>query len=428
MQSHNSFSIDLDQQNTVAKARLRAIRQSDEQTLSQVQKYHAKPYALSFNTIELADVQYALARELGLRNWSELIAHVENLEFHKKAISQHAEALDGELNTLHVRCGHDIQVRLKESGFKGDFLAMIDPLCIGPIPANRASFLEIRAQYVADTLLPVMGQTGSVKDIISQEQSNIKTLLSDEFERIVFWVEHDAYDQFMLLRCLLYLENINDKAIEVIEVNHFPGTERFIGFGQLPAEALRSCWQLRQPINARLMNQAKQCWNALTSDSPNTIVKLYQQNELDCLPNIRSALMRHLQELPHSESGLSFTQRLALDVLAKQRQNISLSEWFRLYQQREPLPFLGDVMFFALMLPLASKESPLITLDGSGKNWGERQVSITRHGNDYLEGTAKFLQQSWVGGIQISKQKRWVWDHAQLSSLSYKDDWSSEPM
>ncbi len=419
MQSHNSFSIDLYQQSTVAKKRLRAIHQHDENALKLVKKYHVQPATLSFNNVQLADVQHALARELGLPSWSELIAHVENLECHKKAIAKQEQALDQDLRTLHVRCGHDIQQQLKESGFNGDFLAMIDPLCIGPVPANTASFIEIRAQYVADTLLPVMGRTDSVKDIALREQSNLNTLLSDEFERIVFWVEHDAYDQFMLLHCLSHLENIKDKVIEIIELHHFPGTERFIGLGQLPAEAIRSCWQFREPINARLMNQAKQCWDAVTSDSPDTIVKLYQQDKLDCLPNIRSALIRHLQELPHSESGLSFTQRLALAVLAEQPHSISVSEWFRLYQQREPLPFLGDVMFFALMLPLASSGSSLISLDVAQINWQEQQVSITRHGKNCLEGTATFLQQYRVGGIQVNKKNRWVWDHEQLSSLSF---------
>ncbi len=420
MQTQNSFSINLEQQKEIAKMRLKAIRQCDESALKRVQKYHSQPETLSCDTVQLADVQHALARELGLPNWSKLKAHVKNLESHKYAITQQSEALDHDLNTLHVRCGHDIQQKLKQCGFKGQFLPMIDPLCIGPIPHNEQSFLEIRAQYVVSTLLPIMGQNDSVQAIADQERSNLNTLLSEEFERIIFWVEHDSYDQLMLLRCLTYLDNVQDRVIEIIELNKFPGTERFIGFGQLPAEAIRSCWQYKKPINAKLMSQAKRCWNALTSENPNSITALLRQHDLDCLPNIRSVLMRHLQELPHIESGLSFTQRLALRVLAEQTHNISISKWFELYQQREPLPYLGDVMFYALMLPLTATSSPLITLDSKQqKDWWEQRVSITQDGKHCVEGEARFLQQYWVGGVPNNQKNHWVWDHLQLSTLNH---------
>nr|WP_319534882.1 DUF1835 domain-containing protein [uncultured Vibrio sp.] len=418
MQPHNSFSINLNQQKSIAKKRLKAIRQNDSSDLAQVKKFHAQPDTLSFDTAQLADVQHALARELGLPSWNKLKAHVERLESHKKAIAKHEKALDHDLTTLHVRCGHDIQEKLKESGFEGQFLPMIDPLCMGPIPKAKPSFLAIRAQFVVDTLLPVMGHKESVQNIAQQEQRNVETLLDDKFERIVFWVEHDSYDQLMLIRCLTYLENAKDKVIEIIELNQYPGTERFIGFGQLPVEAIRSCWHDRKPVNARLMSQASQCWQALLEETPNAIVSLLEKHTLDCLPNMASVLQRHLQELPHSISGLSFTQRLALDVLKEQSNPMSVRKWFQRYQQTEPLPYLGDVMFYALLLPLATNASPLIAIDSLEKDWWEQQVCITQHGMDCINGRIKFEQQYWVGGIQNNEKSRWEWDHSLLSSLS----------
>lgn len=270
-----------------------------------------------------------------------------------------------------------------------------------------------------NTLLSVMGQDRSIQDVAQQEHNNRNTLLSDKYERVVFWVEHDNYDQLMLLRCLTYLDNVSDKIIEVIELNHFPGTARFIGFGQLPAEAIRSCWQHRKPINAKLMSQAKDCWDAVSSDNPNSIVTLLQQHELDCLPNIKAVMTRHLQELPHLESGLSFTQHLALDVLAEQSHAISISKWFQLYQQREPLPYLGDIMFYALILPFVTAKLPLITIDSLHKSWWEQQVTITLRGKQCLKGKGKLIQEYWVGGISNTMQSRWMWDHTHLSTLTY---------
>ncbi|APX08027.1 hypothetical protein BWP24_17640 [Vibrio campbellii] len=419
MQSHNSFSINLNQQKSVAKKRLKAIRHNDTNALDQVKQFHSQPEILTPESIQLADVQHALARELGLPSWSKLKAHVEELESHKLAINNQENPLDIELRTLHVRCGHDIQQQLKTCGFKGDFLPMIDPLCIGPIPNDEKAFIAIRAQYVVDTLLPVMGRKDSVQDIAQSEQDNINTLLDDQFERIVFWVEHDAYDQFMLLRGLSLLDNTEGKVIEIIEFNQFPGTERFIGFGQLPAEAIRSCWQYRKPVTAKLFSQAKLCWNALLSSTPQPLVNLLEHHQLDCLPNIKAVITRHLQELQHSESGLSFTQHLALQILNEQNEPIKVKDWFQKHQQQEPLPTLGDVMFYALLLPLAQTENPLFTVDSLDKNWWEQQVNISEKGRACLNGHSTFLQDYWVGGIHNQANHRWTWNHIQLSSLHH---------
>ncbi|MHA2708273.1 DUF1835 domain-containing protein [Vibrio owensii] len=419
MQSHNSFSINLNQQKSVAKKRLKAIRHNDTNALYQVKQFHSQPETLTPETIRLADVQHALAKELGLPSWNKLKAHVEELESHKLAINNQANPLDAELTTLHVRCGHDIQQQLKTCGFEGDFLPMIDPLCIGPIPSNEKGFVAIRAQYVVDTLLPVMGRKDSVQEVAQFEQANIHTLLGQQYERIVFWVEHDAYDQFMLLRGLSLLEETEGKIIEIIEFNQFPGTERFIGFGQLPAEAIRSCWQHRKPVTAKLFSQAKRCWQALQTPTPQPLVNLLEQHELDCLPNIKAVMKRHLQELPHSESGFSFTQHLALQILNEQNAPISVKDWFQKYQQQEPLPTLGDVMFYALLLPLAQAENPLFTVDSLDKNWWEQQVNINEKGRECLNGHSTFLQDYWVGGIHNQANRRWAWNHIQLSSLHH---------
>ncbi|MEF1329334.1 DUF1835 domain-containing protein [Vibrio sp. M260121] len=419
MQSHNSFSINLNQQKSVAKKRLKAIRHNDTNALDQVKQFHSQPETLTPESIQLADVQHALARELGLPSWSKLKAHVEELESHKLAINNQANPLDAELNTLHVRCGHDIQQQLKTCGFEGDFLPMIDPLCIGPIPSNEKGFVAIRAQYVVDTLLPVMGRKDSVQEVAQFEKGNIHTLLDQQYERIVFWVEHDAYDQFMLLRGLSLLEETEGKIIEIIEFNQFPGTERFIGFGQLPAEAIRSCWQHRKPVTAKLFSQAKRCWQALQAPTPQPLVNLLEQHELDCLPNIKAVMKRHLQELPHLESGLSFTQHLALQILNEQNAPINVKDWFQKYQQQEPLPTLGDVMFYALLLPLAQAEKPLFTVDSLDKNWWEQQVSINARGKACLSGKDFFIQDYWVGGFHNREQAYWTWDHTSLSTLRH---------
>ncbi|OIQ26538.1 DUF1835 domain-containing protein [uncultured Vibrio sp.] len=417
MHSHNDFVININQQKSLAKKRLKAIRSGDRSTLALIKHLHPNADDITPETIQLADVQCALARELGLPSWAKLKAHVDNLAQHQKAIDQQHAALDSDAATLHVRCGHDLQHKLKNCGFEGEFLPMIDPLCIGPIPSDDKMFIAARAQYVTETLLPIMGRTDSVQGVALHEQRSIERLLDDKHERIVFWVEHDAYDQLMLLRALTLLAHKTDAIIELIEISQFPGTERFIGFGQLPEAAIRSCWQNRRPVNAKLMSQAEQCWQALRSPNPNTLFDLIEQHTLDALPNIAKVLRRYLQELPNTNTGLSMTQQLAISVLANTERALTVDELFTEYQKIEPLPCLGDVMFYALLLPLAQLESPLLTLSKDEESWQKQTVRVTARGKLCLEGEQILRQSYWVGSHYHDDNERWVWDHNQRSTL-----------
>jgi hypothetical protein len=422
MQSINSFVLNLKHQKSIAKKRLKAIRNGDQFAMEKVAKYHPSPTQINSHTIKLADVQFALARELGLASWSKLKQHIEILQLHRQAITDHEAPLDSDTLTLHVRCGHDIQDLLKEGGFSGDFLALIDPLCIGPLVAElKKDFIVRRAKYVHQTILPIIGRSDEdLSTIINSETQNIGTLLNDKYQRIIFWVEHDSYDQLMLVYALTQLADVVDKVIEIIEINQFPGTERFIGFGQLPAEAIRSCWQNRNIVTPKIMHGAINCWQALTYSEPFLLVELLQKNVIDCLPNMAKALQRHLQELPNYNTGLSLTQTIALQVLLDKSEPITVSAWFTEYQQNEPLPFLGDVMFYTLLLPLTQSSKPLINVENKQSSWGQNLVSITEQGISCIKGESIQIQDYWVGGIHCKKTQQWQWDHQNTNTLFVK--------
>ena len=420
MQSHNQFSINLNQQKARAKKLLKSIKQGDSESLALINKFHSSSNHLNVDNIKLADVQFSIARELGLSSWNKLKLHVEELERHRKAIDAGEQALDADMPTLHVRCGHDIQQSLKIGGFSGDFLPMIDPLCMGPIPSDEKRFIALRAAYVVETLIPNEDRERKIKEVIEAEQRNCEILLSGDFKRVVLWVEHDSYDQFMLLRALNLLENHTDKVIEIIELNQFPGTGRFIGIGQLPTEAIRSCWQHRKPLSAKLLLQAKMAWNALRSKKPDAIMSLLSGKSLDCLPNMSNVFKRHLQELPHVATGLSMTQSIGLNVLKKQSNSVSFKEWFPQYQKLEPLPFLGDGMFYRLMLPLSRLEQPLFTIEPASGSYFDQKFTITQRGIACLSGESKVAQDYWVGGICVQSQDHWTWDHSDLTSIKHQ--------
>jgi hypothetical protein len=62
---------------------------------------------------------------------------------------------------------------------------------------------------------------------------------SRDYERVVLWLEHDRYDQFVLLRCLSWFsEHGAPPKLEIVGPDDFPRGRRFLGLGQLPPEAL----------------------------------------------------------------------------------------------------------------------------------------------------------------------------------------------
>ena len=112
--------------------------------------------------------------------------------------------------------------------------------------------------------------------------------------------------------------------LELIAVNEFPGAERFIGIGQLPAEALRLLWSTRKPVTDVQLSLGNDAWNALTSDNPQRLAAIARSGT-PALPILAPALHRHLGELPSIENGLSFTEHLLLQILSEGKVSLMLT-------------------------------------------------------------------------------------------------------
>lgn len=208
--------------------------------------------------------------------------------------------------------------------------------------------------------------------------------------------------------------------IEIIEVNQFPGGSRYLGLGQLPSQAIRSCWHTRYKIKTIFQTRAQLIWQAMCDNNPSSLISLLTTDVDKSFLNIKPVLKRHLQELPHIITGLSLTQFLGLKVLMEQSdKNMSVEKLFAEYQQREPLPFLGDLMFWALIKPLTEGEFSLIKVTTEAPcNFTEIELSITEDGKRCLEGINKWeMCPHWVGGINISSSSGWYWDHQNLETI-----------
>jgi hypothetical protein len=139
----------------------------------------------------------------------------------------------------------------------------------------------------------------------------------------------------------------------------------------------------------------------------------------DALPFLADALRRLLEELPAPGSGLSGTERRALEAIAAGAQT-SLAA-FVAEQALEPASFLGDAWFYRA---LAELDGLVETADGSplpappplsdANVFARLPIRLTKEGERVLRGEADRVEllgiDRWIGGVHITPQNVWRWD------------------
>lgn len=414
------FRLNLEQQRKRAKDLLKGVRAGEPDALRRFRLRH--PYAAAEEPARLSDAQLVIARELSLPSWPRLKAHIEALDRSWSQIQQGDLAPDRDIPTLHIRCGSDIRSSLAQAGFSGDFLEYSDPLCQGPV-LNEPAWVDRRADFIAQVYGPgadvTRDQVASKLHLAEQQLQSAAT----RYERVALWFEHDSYDQLILARCLAQFAEQAPRRLELISPAHYPGGTRFIGLGQLPPEALRLLWQQRAPVPPEALRVGQDAWDALRSPDPRALAALAVAGTPG-LPQLGRALRRHCQELPWITDGFSLTERLTLQLLAEE--SLTIGQVFsRLMMEREPLPWMSDLIFRAIVEDMQRVEEPVFTATsyGDDRRWFSKRLTITSLGRALLAARTDWLSlrppQRWLGGVLIRGTGTcWRWDEADASVVN----------
>jgi Domain of unknown function (DUF1835) len=409
-----AFRLNLEQQRKRAKELHRAFLAGDD---AAVRRFGAHHPALA-GTVKLSDAQLVIARELGLPSWPKLKAHIGASREMRDRIVRGGAAPDRDMTTLHIRCGSDIKSRLSQAGFTGDFLEYSDALCQGPV-VDDASWLDRRAGFLAHAYGPGVGRTqAQIAEKLARAEVDLVQAAS-RYDRVVLWFEHDSYDQINLSRCLAQFVETPPRRLEMITLQHYPGAMRFIGLGQLPPEALRLLWDERQTVTERQAREGQTVWTLLRRSDPTPLATA----ALPELPYLGRAVRRHCQELPGTGDGLGLTERLILQLLNERPRTIG--EVFRdLMHEREPLPWLGDLMLATMVENMKRARRPVFTaaFDGDDRRWFRERLTITPAGQAVLAGETDWLSLSpperWLGGVCIrSGEACWRWDEQRSTTV-----------
>jgi hypothetical protein len=413
-----AFYLNLEQQKNRAKDLLRAVQAGDADATRRIAA--TQPRISSVETLQstakLADAQFAIARELRFESWPKLKAHIAQLHRQRAAIDRRQPAPDADIETLHLRCGSDIQSTLQNAGFSGDFLEHGNPYCQGPV-TDTPDYYERRARFILEGF-PAKALTyeGLLEGLRHDDAAVVKA--ADDYERVVIWVEHDSYDQLMLIRVLSLYQNARvPRVLELIGINEFPGGLRFIGLGQLPAEALRMLWASRRPVTAEMLAFGDRAWRALRSADPRDFAALARMDHAP-LPDLPRAARRHLQELPWAESGLSLTEQLVLKALS-QEETCAINLIFGLLYVDgwEPLPFMGDAGLANVIRDMERAAEPIFvrTREQPDEPEFRNRLTITATGRALSRGERDWHSfrppERWVGGVRIvAGESGWRWD------------------
>ncbi|MCG8050298.1 MAG: DUF1835 domain-containing protein [Candidatus Thiodiazotropha endolucinida] len=405
-------SLSLEQSKKQAKQLLKALNQGNAWSRTES---HPKAESLQADQIKLADAQLIIAREHGFPSWPKLKHHLETSEMAAKAIKNgNPDPLDGQLRTLHIRCGTDVMYKLAVAGFRGDFLCFADPYIQGPVPAepDRQKFIDVRSRFIADNQWRLKPQ--AVKELTGDYDALERIR---DYQRVCFWFEHDAYDVLVFIKLLHFLRDRTKRAEQMafICVDHYPGVARFNGIGQLPVETMPLLWQQFAPLEEQQIEFGGQCWEAYTASTPEALSRIVNLQS-PAFPQILPALKRHIRELPWRADGLSLSERLTLQILHEQGSQDGAKLFYHWYTSvYEPLAFMGDSSYWKVLSHLAEARRPAIELlKGSSKpvDW---QVSLTGFGRKLLAGEGHWLAHNdydvWFGGVHnCTPGALWYWD------------------
>ena len=396
--------LNLEQQKKRAKELLRAVQADDPAGRARLASFHPEAAGVTARTAKLADAQFVIARENGFASWPRMKAHIEKLRLAQQAIDLGKPILPDTGDTCHIRCGSDIAHGLKLAGFAGRFIEFSDPYVQGPLcDVPLPEFIDLRTEFITHAYGVQGGEAAKLRDQYRQ----IGAL--ENYAHIVLWFEHDSYDQLILAFLLAHLRaHPVAGRLELICVDQVPGVPHFQGLGQLSPELLLWLWEnARRPITTAQLDMGHAIWSGLLSRDRSVLSELAGLGSQH-LPHAARALSRHLQELPSAANDLGLTQQLTLEILRDGGCMPAGRVYRALMTEREPLPFLGDLMFHHMLMDLNNCRMPLFSVSPQTRDsaWPEQMLDITAEGLAILTGEKRYLPgylgERWVGNIRLS--------------------------
>jgi hypothetical protein len=302
---------------------------------------------------------------------------------------------------------------LLRKAFTGtEVLPWRDVLHDGPVPITDTfeELSELRADFLAE-------RNWGDPDILRENfQARDRGLAHHEvFETVTLWFEHDLYDQLQLIQLLDWFHTApgQGSGLQLVQSDDFLGTQN--------VESIKAFADKSKPVSDQQLSLASEAWAAFRQTTPTDWAALLKQ-DLSALPYLEQTVLRMLQELPGTRSGLARTQHQILMAI-----NEGVTEPRKLFgavEKMEEAAFMGDWSFWVWLDGLASGSGALIeNLEGRFspemdedpfKAYVASNLRLSALGLQVLGGGADYVDEAridrWVGGTHLTNSSLWRWD------------------
>jgi hypothetical protein len=313
---------------------------------------------------------------------------------------------------LHVLNGDATRLQLERSSVEGTLAVWADALYDGPVPAGVSDeeLTRLRARHWAAQMDEPEEQVASMALGWNAALAGYRS-----FDEVVFWLEHDLFDQLILLRHLHWLSTIDPgrTRFSLICIGSFPGVADFKGLGPLTPEQLATLPDQRTPITTSEVALGRAGWDLFRAADPLLLLE-WMAGDLSALPFLHGALGRHFDDYPSTRDGLSRSERQILTAL---RQGMhTFGEIFVACQRMEDRVYMGDVTFWSILKSMAIGRNPLVELSEGTDDFTSPSLRVTLNdlGEVVLDGGADHVELNgidrWMGGVHLSPVNLWRWD------------------
>lgn len=310
---------------------------------------------------------------------------------------------------LHVLNGDSTRFSLERSTVQGEYAVWADALHEGPLPAGVSDedLLTLRAEhFAADSGMPADSLLAMVRGW------HAGLARATQFDEVVFWLEHDLFDQLILIRHLHWLSTLEAArtTFSLICIGSFPGVLPFHGLGQLTSEQLATLLPQRAGVTPEQLALGREAWSLFRGSDPLPLVE-WAARDLPALPFVPGALRRHFEDYPSVANGLSRSERQILAALRSGEQ--TFSELFVACQRMEERVYMGDSIFWSIVRRLANGRNPLVKVTGASGAaiTPSIRVASTTLGEVVLDGAADHVDLNgidrWMGGVHLTTSRLW---------------------
>jgi len=302
----------------------------------------------------------------------------------------------------------------------GRFVSWDDILHEGPTPLlSGDEWLRVRAAYLASA---GYGDAAEMLRDFKVKDDALEQL--DGEDEVVFWFEHDLYDQLLLVRHLWWIGNRvgarGARRYSMVLGNDYLGMLKPADF---PPRFAR-----RQEITADQIALGTEVWAAYCGTDPSRLVRFATMDlppeggSRLTLAYLRPAMLRLLEEFPAVENGLSRSERQILEVLAEGDR--TPEQTFMAASKLEEDIWMGDWSFWTIVKRLNAGTHPLLTMDVRPREGRlpAGTIAITESGRRVLARRADHIvlnsPSRWLGGTWLTPERSWRWTGSSLQPPS----------